>query len=660
MGGGGGTGRALLSLSFSSSIISRSIFSAARVPSARRSSLGFRGVVCVSTATTVTDPQPAALPPRHSILLERLRTRHLKDAANNPPSRKAPPSSLRNSAEAVEVKKSSREKINVVSSFSELGLNDELMGALGEMGISVPTEIQCVGVPAVLEGKSVVLGSHTGSGKTLTYMLPLVQLIRRDEEMSGMLMKARRPRAVVLCPTRELSEQVFRVAKSISHHARFRSTMISGGGRLRPQEDSLNIPLDMIVGTPGRILQHIKDGNIVYGDIKYLVLDEADTMFDHGFGPDIRKFLAPLKNRSLKPGDQGFQTILVAATMTKAVQTLIDEEFQGIVHLRTSTFNKKVASARHDFIKLSGSENKLEALLQVLEPSLAKGNRVMVFCNTLNSSRAVDHFLGENQIFTVNYHGEVPAEQRIENLKKFKNEEGDCPTLVCTDLAARGLDLDVDHVIMFDFPKNSIDYLHRTGRTARMGAKGQVTSLVAKKDLILASRIEDAIMKNESLETLNAESVRRDAAALRQSDPKPTRTVEIKKTGAISAKARLGRKPSSPVSGHRKPATRNGRSPAAKTGRSPAAGKSGKPAASDRTPRREPPSWKKPSAAAKRKPVAVKASGAGRPRGESPGGKKQAETTKRKPFAPRPAGSKLSVVGFRRSSALDKERPGTS
>lgn len=179
MGGGGGTGRALLSLSFSSSIISRSIFSAARVPSSRRISLGFRGVVCVSTATTtttVTDPPQAALPPRHSILLERLRTRHLKDAANNPPSRKAPPSTRPNSAEAVETKKSSREKINAVSSFSELGLNGELMGALGEMGISVPTEIQCVGIPAVLEGKSVVLGSHTGSGKTLTYMLPLVQV----------------------------------------------------------------------------------------------------------------------------------------------------------------------------------------------------------------------------------------------------------------------------------------------------------------------------------------------------------------------------------------------------------------------------------------------------------------------------------------------------
>lgn len=414
----------------------------------------------------------------------------------------------------------SQKKPKMVSSFEELGLSEEVMAAVRETGISVPTEIQCIGVPAVLEGRSVVLGSHTGSGKTLAYMLPLVQLLRRDEALSGVLMKPRRPRAVVLCPTRELSEQVFRVAKSISHHARFRSTMVSGGGRLRPQEDSLNIPIDMVVGTPGRVLQHIEEGNMVYGEIKYLVLDEADTMFDRGFGPDIRKFLAPLKNRASKSDDQGFQTVLVTATMTKAVQKLIDEEFQGIVHLRTSTLHKKIASARHDFIKLSGSENKLEALLQVLEPSLAKGNKVMVFCNTLNSSRAVDHFLGENQIFTVNYHGEVPAEQRVENLKKFKTEDGDCPTLVCTDLAARGLDLDVDHVIMFDFPLNSIDYLHRTGRTARMGAKGKVTSLVAKKDLLLATRIEEAIRKNESLEALTADNLRRDVARAKISEQK--------------------------------------------------------------------------------------------------------------------------------------------
>ncbi|PPD81347.1 hypothetical protein GOBAR_DD21721 [Gossypium barbadense] len=480
----------------------------------------FRGFkpFCSAPSPILTTIDPDDL--KHSMLLERLRTRHLKHSAKLPSSSPSmPPQNLPvlgQETEAYDKGKGKKKKKIMADSFEELGLSEEVMGAVREMGIEVPTEIQCIGIPSVLEEKSVVLGSHTGSGKTLAYMLPLVQ--------------------------------VFRVAKSISHHARFRSTMVSGGGRLRPQEDSLNNPIDMVVGTPGRVLQHIDDGNMVYGDIKYLVLDEADTMFDRGFGPDIRKFLGPLKNRALKPNGQGFQTILVTATMTKAVQKLIDEEFQGIEHLRTSTLHKKIASARHDFIKLSGSENKLEALLQVLEPSLAKGNRVMVFCNTLNSSRAVDHFLGENQISTVNYHGEVPAEQRVENLNKFKSDDGDCPTLVCTDLAARGLDLDVNHVIMFDFPLNSIDYLHRTGRTARMGAKGKVTSLVAKKGLLLAERIEAAIRKNESLESLTVDNVRRDTARTRITEQKGKnvklfKTSNLKnKTKAVSASVRTSGK----------------------------------------------------------------------------------------------------------------------
>ncbi|KAG8363082.1 hypothetical protein BUALT_BualtUnG0006300 [Buddleja alternifolia] len=203
----------------------------------------------------------------------------------------------------------------------------------------------------------------------------------------------------------------------------------------------------------------------------------------------------------------------------QGVQNLVDEEFQGITHLRTS-LHKKIANVRHEFIKLSGSENKMEALLQVLEPSLAKGNRMMVFCNTLNSSRVVDYFLNENQISTLNYHREVRAEQRVENLEMFKSNDGDCPTLVCTDLAARGLDLDVDHVVMFDFPSNSIDYLHRTGRTACMGAKGKVTSLVARKDVILATCIEEAMMKNESLESLSVYSIKRDKARSRVNEQK--------------------------------------------------------------------------------------------------------------------------------------------
>lgn len=514
------------------------------------------------------------------------------------------------------------------------------MAALEEMGISVPTEIQCIGIPSVLEGTSVVLGSHTGSGKTLAYLLPIAQLLKQDEEISGIIMKPRRPRAVVLSPTRELAEQVFRVAKSISHHARFRSTMVSGGGRLRPQEDSLNVPIDMVVGTPGRILQHIEEGNMVYGDIKYLVLDEADTMFDHGFGPDIRKFLGPLKNRASKPDDPGFQTVLVAATMTQAVQKLIDEEFEGIMHLRTSTLHKKVASARHDFIKLTGSENKMEALLQVLEPSLAKGNKVMVFCNTLDSSRAVDHFLTENQIYTVNYHGEVPAEQRVENLKKFKDEDGDCPTLVCTDLAARGLDLDVDHVIMFDFPKNSVDYLHRTGRTARMGAKGKVTSLITKRDVPLATRIEEAMKKNESLESLSVDSIRRDIARSKITPLKGTNT-KLVKTSAMKTFKGKGKAPSTKSSSGAVSKTVSAtRAPPKNT----FAGKSGKTSSQS-----EGKFGKKPFAGKSEK---ISSQSKGKP------AKKPFKVSKTSNSSPsKKSTSKISVVGFRgrSSSSSDKK-----
>ncbi|MED6123186.1 DEAD-box ATP-dependent RNA helicase 39 [Stylosanthes scabra] len=562
--------------------------------------------VAAAPETSETDHQT-----KHAVLLEKLRLRHLKDSVKSSESKNKDQTKKKNfdgeseNFDGVVVKKN-----KLVGSFEELGLSEEVMGSVREMGIEVPTEIQCIGIPAVLQENSVVLGSHTGSGKTLAYLLPLVQLLRRDEQLNGIQLKPRRPRAVVLCPTRELCEQVFRVAKSISHHARFRCTMVSGGGRIRPQEDSLNNPIDVVVGTPGRILQHIEEGNMVYGEIKYLVLDEADTMFDRGFGPDIRKFLAPLKHRASKPDGLGFQTVLVTATMTKAVQKLVDEEFQGIVHLRTSTLHKKISSARHDFIKLSGSENKLEALLQVLVPSRAKGNKVMVFCNTLDSSRAVDHYLVENMIPTVNYHGEVPAEQRVENLNKFKNDSDDRPTLVCSDLAARGLDLDVDHVVMFDFPKNAIDYLHRTGRTARMGAKGKVTSLVTKKDLILSTRIEEAMRKNESLEAITKEGVQRDIARTQ--------------VNGQSGKDRKFVKVSKVKNNHAGHASSGIKGSDLKSGKGSSSGKSMKKGIKVSN--------------------SVKSSGANSSRKASSGNKQQ---TSKRTSATKTTNSKLSVVGFR-------------
>ncbi|MCO5605731.1 hypothetical protein L7F22_059915 [Adiantum nelumboides] len=462
-------------------------------------------------------------------LLDKLRVRKLKDlrsisakfdtSSDTPSKKKRVPPPLSSSLP---------QPAPMASSFTELPLSNDLMASVNELGLTQPTEVQCRSIPPVLDGQSVVIASHTGSGKTLAYMIPIVQCLKQDELQQDKAARPRRPRAVVLCPTRELAEQVFRVAKSLCHHAKFRATLIGGGVRMRPQEDALNGPLDMLVGTPGRLLKHIEDGNVAYGDIKYVVLDEADTMFDRGFGPDVKKFLGPLRNRSSKSKNAGFQTVLVTATITQAVQKLLDEEFPGIKHIRTSTLHKKISTARHAFIKLAATENKLESLLQVLEPSLSKKERVMVFCNTLNSCRAVDHFLNENGISTVNYHGAVPAEERVEVLDKFRSADLKCPALVCTDLAARGLDLVVDHVIMFDFPLNSIDYLHRTGRTARMGAKGKVTSLVSKRSLALAELIEEAIHKGETLECVSLE---RKAAPEVKKQPAKAKIEESRRVG---------------------------------------------------------------------------------------------------------------------------------
>eukprot|EP00894_Picocystis_sp_ML_P004568 jgi/Pico_ML_1/55085/g835.t1 len=273
-------------------------------------------------------------------------------------------------------------------------------------------------------------------------------------------------------PTRELTHQVLQVAKSLGHHAKFRSAGISGGGKLKVQKEALMNPLDLVVGTPGRILQHVEDGNLFLGDMKFLVLDEADTMFDAGFGPEIRKIIRPLKSREKEDG----QCVLVSATLTRSVQKLLAEEFPGMKTVLTDTLHKSVAEAKHSFVQEGGFR-------------------------------------------TVNYHGDMPREDRTASLKEYAVDDAPIPILVCTDLAARGLDFNksVAHVVMFDFPLNPVDYIHRTGRTARAGGRGRITSLVVKRDFVLAQRIERAIRENAPLDALSSD--RRDTSSTRPGGP---------------------------------------------------------------------------------------------------------------------------------------------
>jgi len=398
--------------------------------------------------------------------------------------------------------------------FEELGVGNELIQAIREMNIQQPTEIQTMAMPQVMRGGDVLLASHTGSGKTLAYLLPLVQKLK-DEERAGITARNRHPRALVMGPTRELTHQVLQVAKSLGHHAKFRSAGISGGGKLKVQKEALMNPLDLVVGTPGRILQHVEDGNLFLGDMKFLVLDEADTMFDAGFGPEIRKIIRPLKSREKEDG----QCVLVSATLTRSVQKLLAEEFPGMKTVLTDTLHKSVAEAKHSFVQVPATANKLRVLDDLIRGDAQRGKRVMVFCNTVGSCRAVDHHLQEGGFRTVNYHGDMPREDRTASLKEYAADDAPIPILVCTDLAARGLDFNksVAHVVMFDFPLNPVDYIHRTGRTARAGGRGRITSLVVKRDFVLAQRIERAIRENAPLDALSSD--RRDTPSTRPGGP---------------------------------------------------------------------------------------------------------------------------------------------
>ena len=348
-----------------------------------------------------------------------------------------------------------------------------------------------------------MLASHTGSGKTLAYLLPIVNILKEQETVHGVPVKPGRPRALVLGPTRELAEQIHAVAKTLAHTAKFRTVLATGSGDMGAQKAALRRPVDMIVATPARVAQHAERGNVYYGDVEVVVLDEADTMMDRGFGIEVEAILKAVRSKA-SPA----RCILVSATMTKQVRKLVNENFPALRTVETTSLHKGVVGARHTFLPVGPGVDKLELALQVVQGDVARGKRVMLFSNTLDSCRAAEHCLREAGVPTVCYHGDVPLEERKAAILEFSNAAADPPpVLVATDLAARGLDVPgrVDHVVNFDFPLNSIDYLHRTGRTARAGASGKITSLVTRNDRVLADRLEDALSKGLSLDGISAD-----------------------------------------------------------------------------------------------------------------------------------------------------------
>ncbi|KAE8701645.1 Dead box ATP-dependent RNA helicase, putative isoform 3 [Hibiscus syriacus] len=259
--------------------------------------------------------EPSSSPKSHrdSLILEKFRERQLKGFLKS--SSKSKTKQQREDGVGFENEKNISGATKFVSSFQELGLKAEIIRALSEMGIWVPSEIQCAGIPALLDGKSVVLSSETGSGRTLAFLLPLIQLLRQDEALLSV--KPKHPRAIVLCSSEELCDQSFQTARFISRYAKLNPASKRGYGKSRLSENLAHDSIGMLVATPSETSQYIEEGSVVLEDIKLLVLDEMDAMFDHGFGSEIHKILGQLKKCRSKSKDVGLQTVLVTSAITK-------------------------------------------------------------------------------------------------------------------------------------------------------------------------------------------------------------------------------------------------------------------------------------------------------------------------------------------------------
>ena len=425
-----------------------------------------------------------------------------------------------------------------VDEFTKLGVVPDLVKGLLEQRISVPTAVQRAVIPRLLSGENLVMAASTGSGKTLAFILPAMQKMATQEQQGGYQRQMRRPRCLVLVPTRELARQVLSTVKSLSHFAKISSCAVLGGEQYALQKKNLDRLVDIVVASPGRLAQHKEQGNVHLSQVDTVIIDEVDTMLMQGFGPDIRTILRSVMSRrgvqssveeasgEMTTARPSVQLVMATATLTKAVKLLLTDVNGGFnidyadptnktprrvtgeesrVEMKiveVDGLHRALANVRHVVEDVKGAD-KLVVLGSVLQRHSLKPLRTLIFCNSVDSVRAVQYHLTEAGTPALSYHGDLNSREREANLDSFR--KGDNQYLVCTDIAARGLDIkEIDHVIMFDFPLNPIDYLHRAGRCGRAGRKGMVTSVVAKRDKVLSDAVQGAIARGLPLDNLSS------------------------------------------------------------------------------------------------------------------------------------------------------------
>ena len=356
--------------------------------------------------------------------------------------------------------------------FSDLGLSDDILQAVSDAGYETPTPIQAKAIPYVLMNRDILGCAQTGTGKTASFTLPMIDILSHGRA------RARMPRSLILEPTRELAAQVAEQFEVYGKQHKFSMALLIGGVSFEEQNKALDRGVDVLIATPGRLLDHVDRGKVLLRDVKVLVIDEADRMLDMGFMPDVEKIVSHLPKIR--------QTLFFSATMPAEIRRLSKKFLMNPKEISVDPPASTAATVEQGYLRIA-PRDKRKALQKLLKADDV--NNALIFCNRKRDVDAVYKSLKQDDYNVGSLHGDMDQYSRMETLEKFKSSE--VKILVCSDVAARGLDIaNVSHVFNFDVPTSAEDYVHRVGRTGRAGRKGCAITLVGPED----GRYFDAIV----------------------------------------------------------------------------------------------------------------------------------------------------------------------
>jgi ATP-dependent RNA helicase RhlE len=369
---------------------------------------------------------------------------------------------------------------SALPSFADLGLVPELLKAVAEQGYTEPTPIQAQAIPLVLEGRDVMGGAQTGTGKTAGFTLPILHRLSRHASTSAS--PARHPvRALILTPTRELAAQVEESVRTYGKYLPLRYAVVYGGVPMDPQIAALRAGVEILVATPGRLLDHVQQRTVNLQQVESFVLDEADRMLDMGFMPDVSRIMALLPKQR--------QSLLFSATLSNEIKSLAATILRTPVTVEVARSNALAESVTH-VVHPARREHKRELLAHLIRSRNL--TQVLVFTSTRIGANRLAYQLNKDGIHAAAIHGDKSQPERLQALAEFKS--GKVGVLVATDVAARGLDIeDLPHVVNFELPNSPEDYVHRIGRTGRAGATGEAISLVCAEEHERLAAIEKMI-----------------------------------------------------------------------------------------------------------------------------------------------------------------------